>query len=73
METKFVFAKRTKLEEVFRWLVGVFLLVGIITAALDLTFGAFAPIYWFWLSLMFLLITICHEAYRIATMLENKK
>ena len=73
MADKFSYAKRPVSEDAFRWLVGIFMIVGIVTAALDLSFGGFAPIYWFWLSLLFLLMVICHEAYRIATIIENKK
>ena len=73
MAGEFNFAKRPAWEEVFRWCVGIFLIVGIITAALDFSLGGFAPIYWFWVSLLFLLIIICREAYRIATIMEKKK
>ena len=73
MAGEFKFAKRPAWEEGFRWCVGIFLIVGIITAALDFSPGGFAPFYWFLVSLLLLLIIICRETYRIATMMENKK
>jgi hypothetical protein len=73
MAGEFKFAKRPVWETVQRWFVVIFLIVGIITAACNFSLGGFAPIYWFWVSLLLLLIIICREAYRIATMMENKK
>ena len=76
MENKFRYGKRPAGEDVYRYLVAIFLIVGIITAALNVTFGGFAPIYWFLLALTALFLVICHEVYRVATILEkleNKK
>ncbi len=49
------------------------LLVGIVTAALDTTFGGFAPILWFLLAIATLIIVTCNEVLRIADFLESKK
>ena len=58
---------------VIRILAIVLLIVGIVTAALDVTFGGFAPILWFLLALAALLIATCSEVLRIADLLESKK
>ncbi len=61
-------------EHIFsRLLVVVLLIVGIITAALDVTFGGFAPIMWFLLAIAVLIIITCSEVLRIADFLESKK
>jgi hypothetical protein len=58
----------------FPRLLGIALLiVGIVTAALDATFGGFAPILWFLLALAVFMILICMEVLRIRTFLESKK
>ena len=51
----------------------VFLIVGIIMAAMDLSLGGFSPIYWFLLSFAFLLVAICTEVLRIADHVTGKK
>ena len=51
----------------------VLLIVGIVTAALNVTFGGFTPIMWFLLALADLIIVTCNEALRIADFLESKK
>jgi hypothetical protein len=56
-----------------RILVGVLAIIGIITAALNLTFGGFTPIMWFLLALIVLLIITCHEVLTIRISLESKK
>ena len=56
-----------------RYLVVVLLIVGIVTAALNTTFGGFTPIMWFLLALAVLLIITCGEVLRIADFLESKK
>jgi hypothetical protein len=48
------------------------LIVGIVTAALDATFGGFAPILWFLLALAAFLGVICTELFRIVAILESK-
>ncbi len=56
-----------------RILVAVLTIVGIVTAALNLTFGGFTPIMWFLLALIDLLIVTCHEVLMIRISLESKK
>ena len=72
MENKSVSVKRSVWWHFIRYLVMVFLIVGIITAALNTAFGGFTPIVWFLLSLIALLIAICNEVLRIADFLESK-
>jgi uncharacterized protein (DUF983 family) len=55
-----------------RVLVVVLVIVGIVTAALNVTFGGFTPIMWFLLALVVLLIITCHEVMRIRISLESK-
>jgi len=59
--------------DLLRLLVIVLLIVGIVTAALNATFGGFTPIMWFLLALAVLLIITCHEVLMIRTFLESKK
>ncbi len=56
-----------------RYLVAVLLIVGIVTAALNATFGGFTPIMWFLLALVDVLIITCHEVMTIRISLESKK
>ena len=59
--------------DIGRYLVVVLAIVGIVTAALNVTFGGFTPIMWFLLALIVLLIITCHEVLVIRVFLENKK
>jgi hypothetical protein len=56
-----------------RYLAAVLLIVGIVTAALNATFGGFTPIMWFLLALVDVLIITCHEVMTIRILLESKK
>ena len=61
-------------EHIFMRLLGIaILIVGIVTAALDVTFGGFTPIMWFLLAIVVFIIVVCTEVLRIADFLENKK
>ena len=73
MENQMAPRKRTIGHHFPRVLVIVLLIVGIITAALNTTFGGFTPILWFLLALADLLIITCGEVLRIADFLESKK
>ncbi len=59
--------------DIGRCLVVVLVIVGIVTAALNATFGGFTPIMWFLLALIVLFIITCHEVLMIRISLENKK
>ena len=48
------------------------MIIGIVTAALDVSFSGFAPIFWFVLAFGWVLIIICMEVLLIRTFLENK-
>jgi hypothetical protein len=56
-----------------RVLAVVLAVVGIVTAALNATFGGFTPIMWFLLAIIDLIIITCHEVMTIRISLENKK
>jgi len=62
-----------KWRDLFEWPVMIFLIVGILTAALDVKIGGFIPIIWFLLSFWFLLIIICMEVSMIRMFLEKSK
>ena len=51
----------------------IFLFIGIITAALNVTIGGFTPIVWFLLSFWCVLVIICMEVTMIRAALERKK
>ena len=58
---------------IFLRLLGVALLiVGIITAALNVTFGGFTPVLWLLLAFSAFLGVICGELFRILAILESK-
>ena len=56
-----------------RYLAVVLLIIGIVTAALNATFGGFTPIMWFLLAIVDVLIITCHEVMTIRISLESKK
>ena len=60
------------LRDLFEWPVMIFLAVGIVTAAINLTISGFSPVVWFPISFWFLLITIYLEVSMIRQHLESK-
>jgi len=73
MENQLASRKRTVEHYFPRVLAIILLIVGIVTAALNTTFGGFTPILWFLLALADLLIVTCSEVLRVADFLESKK
>ena len=66
--------RRVKLiRDILEWLVVIFLIVGIITAVLNVTFGGFTPVLWFLLAFWAVLIIICMEVTMIRAFLESKE
>jgi hypothetical protein len=66
--------KKVKLiRGILETLVVIFLLVGIITAVLNVTIGGFTPVLWFLLVFWCVLIIICMEITMIRAYLERKK
>ena len=59
-------------EDIIEWFVVAFMIVGIVTAALDVTLGGFTPIIWFALSFGWVLIIICMEVTMIRAFFESK-
>ena len=49
------------------------LIIVIVTAALDVTFGGFAPIFWFLLAIFCFIIVICTEVVQLRKFIESKK
>lgn len=60
-------------RNLLRILVGVLVVVGIVTGALNATLGGFTPMMWFLLALIFVVIITCREVWMIRTLLEGKK
>lgn len=56
-----------------RWLGFACLIVGIVTATVDKSFGAFTPLYWFLLAIFFFTIVVCTEVRLTRAFLESKK
>jgi len=66
--------KRIKLyRNILEPIIMVLMIMGIITAVLDLSFRGFAPIFWFVLAFGWVLIIICMEVTMIRAFLERKK
>jgi len=66
--------KRIKLyRNILEPIIMVLMIMGIITAVLDLSFRGFTPIFWFVLAFGWVLIIICMEVTMIRAFLERKK
>jgi uncharacterized membrane protein YiaA len=65
--------KFTRYHNILEWPAMAFLIVGIVTAALDIKLGGFTPIIWFVLSFGLILIIICMEVSTIRAFLESRK
>ncbi len=61
------------IRNILEWLVVAWLIAGIVTAALNLTFGGFTPVMWFVLALWAVLVIICSEVTMLREFLEKKK
>jgi hypothetical protein len=58
----------------FNRLLGFALLItGIVTAALDVTFGGFAPIFWFLLAIFCFIIVVCTEIVILRKSLDSRR
>jgi len=62
-----------KVRNLFEWRAIIMLFVGIVTAALNATFGGFTPVMWFVIALAAILIIICTEVSQIREFLQSKK
>ncbi len=60
-------------REFAEWVSLVVLVVGIVTAALNATFGGFTPIMWFLIALWAMLVVICTEVTRMRESSEKSK
>ena len=65
--------KFTRYHNILEWPALALLVVGIVTAALDVTIGGFTPIIWLILSFGLILIIICMEVSMIRALLESRK
>jgi hypothetical protein len=62
-----------KLRNLLEWPVMIFLIVGIITAVLDVKIRGFSPVVWFLISFWFILIIICMEVSMIREHIEKNQ
>ena len=62
----------TRYHEILEWLFLALLIVGIVTAALDVTIGGFTPVIWLVLSFGVILVIICMEVSIIRAFLESR-
>lgn len=54
-------------------LMGVLMLIiGVVTAYMDISFGGFSPIFWFLLALSAFFGVICNVLFQIKTILQKK-
>ena len=65
--------KFTRYHSILEWPALALLIVGIVTAALDVTLGGFTPIVWLVLSFGLILVIICMEVSMIRAFLESRK
>jgi len=65
--------KVTRYHNILEIPVIIFLFLGIILAALNVTIGGFTPTVWFLLSFWCVLVIICMEVTMIRVALERKK
>ena len=65
--------KFTRYHNILEWPAMALLIVGVVTAALDIKLGGFTPIMWFVLSFGLILIIICMEVSMIRAFLESRK
>jgi hypothetical protein len=64
--------KFTRYQSILEWVVLIFLTVGIVTAALNVSLGGFTPLLWFVLSFGLILAIICMEVSMIRAFLESR-
>jgi len=65
--------KFTRYHIILEWPALALFIVGIVTAALDVTVGGFTPIVWFVVSFGLILVIICMEVSMIRAFLESRK
>ena len=65
--------KFTRYHNMLEWPAMVLLIVGIVTAALDITLAGFTPLIWFVLSFGLILIIVCMEVSMIRAFLESRE
>jgi hypothetical protein len=61
------------LRNVLEWLVMIFLIVGVVTAVLNITLAGLTPIIWLLISSWALIMIICTEVTQIREILEKKE
>jgi len=49
------------------------LIAGIVTAAVDKSFGGFTPIYWFLIAIFCFIIVVCTEVVQLRMFFESKE
>ena len=65
--------KFTRYHNILEWPALALLVIGIVTAALDVTLVGFTPMIWIVLSFGLILVIICMEVSMIRAFLESRK
>ena len=65
--------KFTRYHSILEWPALALFIVGIVTAASDVTLGGFTPITWLVLSFGLILVIVCMEVSMIRAFLESRK
>ena len=65
--------KFTRYHNLLEWSALALLVVGIVTAALDVRLGRFTPIIWLVLSFGLILVIVCMEVSMMRAFLESRK
>ncbi len=65
--------KFTRYHGILEWPAMALLVMGIVTAALDITLGGFTPLIWFVLSFGLILVIVCMEVSMVRLFLESRK
>ncbi len=73
MEKLLNFMSRSEPNICFRFLGVAMLIVGIITTAMDKSFGGWTPIYWFLLAFAAFFGVLCNELYQVILLMEKKR
>ena len=61
------------LRNVLEVVVLIMVIVGVVSAAINATFGGFTPIAWFAIAILAVLIIICSEVTQLRAFIENRK
>ena len=73
MEKLLKFMSQNEPIILFRFLGLTTFIAGVVTAAMDKSFGGWTPIYWFIVAFAAFFSVLCNELYRVIILMEKKK